>query len=100
MEGIEGVLGGREEQGERLCQGDTSSPLFQAECSWWMCIHKDHSFFLENNRLYIKLKKQSRELPGGPVVRTLPSSAVLCACGPLHNSVNSALDYVLLPACN
>lgn len=31
--GISGVLGGREEQGERFCQGDTSSPLLWAECS-------------------------------------------------------------------
>ena len=100
--GINGVLGGREEQGERFCQVDTSSPLLWAECSWWMCVHKDHSFFFFflNNRLYIKLKKQFREFPGGPVVRTLPSSAVLCGCGPLHNSLSSALDYVLLPTCN
>ena len=57
-------------------------------------------FFFLNNRLYIKLKKQFRDFPGGPVVRTLPSSAVLCGCGPLHNSLSSALDYVLLPTCN
>lgn len=96
MEGIKGVLGGREEQGERFCQGDTSSPLLWAECSRWMCIHKD----FKKNCLYIKLKKQFREFRGGPVVGTLLSSAVLCGCGPLHNSLSSALDYVLLPKCN